>query len=100
MAGRGSISLAFRLAPVSARGATALPAAEIGDADDGGAVVWDDCAGCHEIGPGAENAIGPTINGTFDRRAARLDDFDCSKSLTRAGREDGPPQPTTKGPRC
>ena len=86
MAGRGSTNLAFRLALVAALGATALPAAEIGDAENG-AVVWADCAGCHEIGPGAENATGPKLNGIFGRRAAGLPDFDYSKSLTRAGRD-------------
>lgn len=74
------------VALVAALDATALPAAEIGDAENG-AVIWGDCAGCHEVGPGAKNAIGPTLNGIFGRRAASLPDFDYSKSLTRAGRD-------------
>ncbi len=66
MAGRGPINLAFRLAPVLALGATALPAAEIGDAESG-AVIWGDCAGCHQVGPGAALAAPKVLGQTRPR---------------------------------
>ncbi len=85
MAGRGAHGLALCLALTGAPGATVLRAAEIGDAERG-VEIWAECAGCHEIGPKAENGVGPKLNGVFGRRAAALSDFDYSKSLTRAGR--------------
>ncbi len=84
MVGRGTARLALRLALFWALGTTALLAADFGDAARG-AVIWSDCADCHRIGPGAEHAIGPSLNGIFGRRAASLPDFDYSKSLARAG---------------
>lgn len=86
MAGRGSIGLALCLALLAASGGAPLSAAEIGDAGKG-AEIWGQCSGCHQIGPGARNAIGPNLNRIFGRRAASLDDFRYSKSLTRAGRD-------------
>lgn len=59
-------------------------AAEIGDAEAGKA-VFVKCKGCHQIGEGAENKIGPHLNGIFGRKAAGLEGFNYSKSLERAG---------------
>lgn len=86
MTGRGIIGLALGLALFAAPGAGRLSAAEIGDAGRG-AVIWGECADCHEIGPGAAHAVGPKLNGIFGRKAAGLDDFDYSRSLERAGRD-------------
>ncbi len=57
---------------------------DLGDADAGKA-VFAQCKGCHEVGDGAENKIGPHLNGIFGRKAAGLDGFNYSKSLKRAG---------------
>ena len=63
-------------------------AAEIGDAERG-AEVFDYCSGCHEVGKGAENGIGPHLNGIFGRRAASVGDgYRYSDALRRAG-DDG-----------
>lgn len=59
-------------------------AAPLGDAT-AGAEVFSRCAGCHEIGAGAENRIGPHLNMLFGRPAAGLDGFPYSRSLRRAG---------------
>ncbi len=56
----------------------------MGDAD-AGAKVFSQCKGCHEIGDGARDRIGPHLNGIFGRQAAELDDFRYSKSMQRAG---------------
>jgi cytochrome c len=69
-----------------ASGGADLYAAEIGDAKNG-AAIWGECSGCHQIGPGAENAIGPKLNGIFGRKAASLAAFPYSRSLERAGRD-------------
>lgn len=52
-----------------------------------GAEVWAECAGCHQIGPQAEAAIGPPLTGLFGRRAASIEGFPYSKSMTRMGRD-------------
>jgi cytochrome c len=65
------------------RAATAM-AAETGDLARG-EELFRQCSGCHEIGQGAENGIGPHLNMLFGRRAAGLEDFSYSDSLTRAG---------------
>ena len=56
----------------------------LGDAE-AGARVFDQCKGCHQVGEGARNGVGPHLNFVFGRKAAGLDDFRYSKSLERAG---------------
>ena len=51
-----------------------------------GEVVFAQCKACHEVGEGAQNGIGPHLNGVFGREAAGLDGFRYSSSLERAGR--------------
>ncbi|WP_170432788.1 c-type cytochrome [Ruegeria arenilitoris] len=59
-------------------------AEDLGDAE-AGKVVFEECSSCHQVGKGAENKIGPHLNGVFGRKAAGLEGFNYSKSLTRAG---------------
>ena len=77
-------ALAVMLAPVSAFAQDS--AAVFGDAERG-AEVFDQCSACHQIGPGAENAIGPHLNGIFGRRAGSVADFPYSKGLIREGND-------------
>lgn len=58
--------------------------AQIGD-PGAGAEVFEQCSGCHQVGQGAENRIGPHLNGLFGRRAGSVADFRYSKSFQRAG---------------
>ncbi len=55
----------------------------IGDAEKG-AKVFNKCKGCHQVGEGAKNRIGPHLNGVFDRAAATVEGFKYSKGLRRA----------------
>ncbi|MEB8388586.1 c-type cytochrome [Rhodobacteraceae bacterium KMM 6894] len=57
---------------------------QTGDAKEG-AKIFSQCSGCHEIGQGARDRIGPHLNGIFGRPAAAHDGFDYSKSMARAG---------------
>lgn len=57
----------------------------IGDAERGARVFAGHCKACHEIGPGAETRIGPSLNGIFGRRAGDVDDFGYSKAMARMG---------------
>lgn len=61
-------------------------AEELGDAERG-AQIYAQCSGCHEVGQGAENRIGPHLNGIFGRRAAAFEDYNYSRSLERAGND-------------
>ncbi|MGR3322978.1 MAG: c-type cytochrome [Pseudooceanicola sp.] len=74
-----SLSLLLAAALPAAAGAEALGDATAGEA------VFGLCSGCHEVGRGARNRIGPHLNGVFGRRAAGLEDFRYSPSLRRAG---------------
>ena len=40
----------------------------VGKADDG-QIVFKRCLACHQIGPGAKNSIGPSLNGVVGRKA-------------------------------
>ncbi len=55
------------LAMAGAIGGGMALAEEIGDAERG-AEIFDYCAGCHQLGKGAEHGIGPHLNGLFGRR--------------------------------
>lgn len=67
--------------------AGAATAEQIGDVDKG-AKVFSKCTGCHQIGEGATDRIGPHLNGIFGRAAAAHDGYRYSKSMKRAG-DDG-----------
>lgn len=62
-------------------------AEELGDADKG-ADVFRQCKACHQIGEGAENRIGPQLNGIFGRPAGSVEGGKYSKSMLRMG-DDG-----------
>ena len=64
--------------------AVAAVAQSLGDAERG-QNVFKKCRACHQIGPDADNKIGPHLNGIFGRVAASLDDFRYSKAFERAG---------------
>ncbi len=55
----------------------------IGDVEHG-AKVFKKCKGCHQVGDGAKNRVGPPLNGIFGRKAAIVDGFHYSKGLKRA----------------
>ena len=78
---RGAI-LPVVLAAVFAAGAGS--ATELGDAS-AGEKIFAKCSGCHEIGAGAEDRIGPHLNGIFGRSAAAHSDYRYSTSMQRAG---------------
>ncbi len=51
---------------------------------ENGKKLFAECSGCHKIGAGAENGIGPHLNLLFGRKAASVTDFRYSDSLIRA----------------
>lgn len=66
--------------------ATTALSEQIGDAE-AGAKVFQKCKGCHEVGKGATDRIGPHLNGVFGRAAAAHDGYAYSKSMVRAGKD-------------
>ena len=79
---RHATSLALAAALTCLAGPAA--AEELGDVARG-KDLFKKCAGCHEVGKGAENRIGPHLNGLFGRSAGSVDGFRYSKAFTRAG---------------
>jgi len=59
-------------------------ASEIGDRERG-EQLFEVCAHCHEVGPGAVDGIGPNLNGIFGRRAGSVEDYEYSEGLARMG---------------
>ncbi len=46
--------------------------------------VFKKCKACHQVGDGAKNRVGPTLNGIVDHAAAAVDGFKYSKVLQSA----------------
>jgi cytochrome c len=49
-----------------------------GDAAAGADVFKQQCAMCHNVGPGAQNSVGPVLNGIIGRKAGSYPDFGYS----------------------
>jgi cytochrome c len=47
-----------------------------------GEKVFRKCQACHAVGEGAENKVGPVLNGVIDRPVASVDGFGYSDVLT------------------
>lgn len=58
--------------------------AEAGGDADRGEGLYRQCSGCHQIGEGAVDRIGPHLNGIFDRAAASAEGFRYSNGMQRA----------------
>ena len=43
------------------------------------------CMVCHAVGEGAQNKVGPVLNGVFGRTAGTAPDYKYSKPMTEAG---------------
>jgi len=50
-----------------------------------GATVFNVCLACHAIGPGAQNKIGPELNGLDGRKAGTVPNFDYSDANKSSG---------------
>ncbi|WP_149588670.1 c-type cytochrome [Tabrizicola flagellatus] len=78
---RSLVALALCLALGPVPGA----AEAIGDAERGATLFARQCSACHQIGPEAQNRVGPRLTGIFGRQAGSLADFNYSKSIVRMG---------------
>ncbi|MEQ9693785.1 c-type cytochrome [Shimia sp. SDUM112013] len=57
-----------------------------GDAKKG-AQVFKKCQACHQVGQGAEDRVGPHLNGIFGRRAGLHDGFRYSQDMAMMGND-------------
>ncbi len=58
----------------------------IGNPKDG-ETVFKKCRSCHQVGQGAEDRVGPHLNGIFGRRAGAHDGFKYSQDMTMMGND-------------
>jgi cytochrome c len=65
---------------------SASTAQEMGD-PAAGQTVFRKCMGCHAVGEGARNKVGPELNGIVDRKVAGVEGYNYSPAMTKAGEE-------------
>ncbi|WP_072376748.1 cytochrome c family protein [Hyphomicrobium sp. NDB2Meth4] len=63
----------------------AMPAVASAQDAEAGKKLWNKCAPCHAIGPGAKNKVGPELNGLLGRPAASVEGFAYSDALKKSG---------------
>ncbi|MCF6302894.1 MAG: c-type cytochrome [Devosiaceae bacterium] len=64
-------------------GVFSAPTYAAGDPERG-EELYTKCIGCHQVGEGAVNRIGPQLNGIFDRPAGTIEGFRYSNGMKRA----------------
>jgi len=50
-----------------------------------GEKVFKKCAGCHGVGEGATNKVGPVLNGIFGEKAGAVEGYNFSQAMVDAG---------------
>jgi len=65
-------------------GVAGVSHAEVGGDAENGAMLFRQCSGCHQVGEGATDRIGPHLNNIFDRPAGAAEDFRYSSGFQRA----------------
>jgi cytochrome c len=64
---------------------TALVADALAQSIVSGRERFNLCIGCHEIGPGAKNKVGPVLNGLAGRRAGIVEGYTYSEAMRSSG---------------
>ncbi|HMN38050.1 MAG TPA: cytochrome c family protein [Hyphomicrobium sp.] len=65
--------------------AAAMPVAASAADAEAGKVVFNKCKACHQIGPGAKNAVGPHLDGVIGRKAGTAEGFNYSEAMKNSG---------------
>lgn len=80
--------MSIKLAPVVQAaivlGAFATAPALAQDVENG-AEVFKKCRACHQIGEGAKNAVGPSLNGLLGRKSGTIEGFSYSEANKNSG---------------
>jgi len=78
-------SLRIMLVAIGMSGAAGITSAQTFGDPENGEVLYQQCSGCHAVGEGARNKVGPLLNGIFGRTAATIEGFRYSNAFRRAG---------------
>jgi cytochrome c len=65
----------------SARAQDAVPPGH----PDAGAIIFRKCMACHQVGPNAQNGIGPVLNGVVGRPAGQYPNYNYSSANKTSG---------------
>lgn len=52
---------------------------------EAGQKVFNQCRACHQIGEGAKNGVGPTMNGLFGRKSGTIEGYNYSAANKNSG---------------
>ena len=77
--------IVFAAAGVLGMAGLAHPAFAAGDAAAGQQIFEHTCSLCHKIGPGAQNFVGPELNGLNGRKAGTVAGYDYSDAMKKSG---------------
>jgi cytochrome c len=64
--------------------AASFAQAEVGGDPARGETLYRQCSGCHQVGEGAVDRVGPHLNGIFDKAAGNSDGYRYSNGMERA----------------
>lgn len=64
----------------------AMPSAALAADADAGKTVFNKCKACHQVGPGAKNAVGPDLTGVVGRKAGTHEGFNYSEAMKGSGK--------------
>jgi cytochrome c len=70
---------------VAAGALLALPTLALAQDAEAGKKVFQKCAPCHSVGPGAANKVGPNLSGLVDRKAGTEEGFSYSDAMKNSG---------------
>ena len=64
--------------------ALTVPAFADGDVA-AGRTAYNQCRPCHQVGPDAQNSVGPTLNGIYGRKAGEVPNYNYSDANKNSG---------------
>ena len=70
---------------VAAGALLALPTLALAQDAEAGKKVFQKCAPCHSVGPGATNKVGPNLSGLVGRKAGTEEGFSYSDAMKNSG---------------
>ena len=70
---------------VAAGALLALPTLALAQDAESGKKVFQKCAPCHSVGPGAANKVGPNLSGLVGRKAGTEEGFSYSDAMKNSG---------------
>jgi cytochrome c len=70
---------------VAAGALLALPTLALAQDAEAGKKVFQKCAPCHSVGPGATNKVGPNLSGLVGRKSGTEEGFSYSDAMKNSG---------------